>query len=107
MLSPSALVPNEVVARDTLAFFAERLRCCTLCGAYVPVPPLPRCRACGRPVAPFEGIWAIVDEATGRTQASAWMLCHAHAHEEDRAVSLAQMDTKLRQRYGFVGEERR
>jgi hypothetical protein len=95
------VVTDQSVALDTLMFAPWRLACCTLCGTGVPVVPLPRCDRCGNKVEPFEGCWQCGDEATGRTLAMAFVLCHAHLCRRERTALWQVVDAKLCARYAF------
>lgn len=105
MLSAVPLVANQLTALHTLCWAPWLLRCCTLCGAPVPVAPVPRCARCGRLGEPFEGTWQRGDEGTQRALAIAWIACHHHVCKAELDPLWRALDAKLRQRYGFPPEE--
>ena len=105
MLSAVALRANQATALHVLCFAPWLLRCCTLCGAPVPLVPVPRCARCGRVAEPYEGTWECAERSTQRALALAWTLCHAHVCRTDREALWRVLDRKLRLRYGFEVEE--
>ena len=97
--------PDSTIAWDTLAFALYRISHCLLCGAPVPVElgEAVRCRHCAELTTPWGSIWHCVDEDTQRQMACGFLVCHAHVClQNDHRTIEAQVDQKLRARYGFV-----
>jgi hypothetical protein len=106
MFSALGLASDQLPALNVLMFGqASLLTHCTACGARLPVPPLPECARYRHEAIPFEGIWQCGDATTGRGIAVAFAACHAHACHVSRETLWAEMEAKLRARYGFVDEE--